>query len=158
MDRNTVEKSVKTKKVNGNLNLKVSMPNTDRSIVSCPKTQNHLRVNKTTSRNKINSGNSYSQVQHYRLKNPKNVILGHLNVNSLKNKIEAVKKLIRNNIEISLFSETKLDEAFPNQQFKISCYKMFGRDMSGVLCFTSMKIFHTKQVTLKTSSMTVKAL
>ena len=71
LDRNTVEKSVKTKKVNGNLNLKVSMPNTDRPIVSWPKTQNHLRANKTTSRNKINSGNSYPQVQHYRLKNPK---------------------------------------------------------------------------------------
>ena len=160
MDRNTVEKSVKMKKVNGNLNLKVSMPNTDRSIVSCPKTQNHLRVNKTTSRNKINSGNSYSQVQHYRLKNPKNVILGHLNVNSLKNKIEAVKKLIRNNIEISLFSETKLDEVFPNQQFKISGYKCseeIETNMAGVLSFTSMKIFLAKQLMLKSSPMTMKS-
>ena len=71
MDRNTVEKSVKTKKINSNLNLKVSMPNNDRPIVFCRETQNHLRANKTTSRNKINSGNSYPQVQHYRLKNPK---------------------------------------------------------------------------------------
>ena len=86
------------------------------------------------------------------------MILGNLNVNSLRDKIEAVEELIRNNIDIFLFSETKLDEAFPNQQFKISGYEMFGRDMSGVLCFTSMKIFHRKQVTLKTSSMTVKAL
>ena len=104
------------------------MPNTDRPIVSCPETQNHLRANKTTSRNKINSGNSYPQVQQHRLKNPKNVILGHLNVNSLRSKIEAVEELMRNNIDISLFSETKLDETFPNQQFKISGYKMFRRD------------------------------
>ena len=104
------------------------MPNTDRPIVSCPETQNHLTANKTTSRNKINSGNSYPQVQQHRLKNPKNVILGHLNVNSLRSKIEAVEELMRNNIDISLFSETKLNEAFPNQQFKISGYKMFGRD------------------------------
>ena len=104
------------------------MPNTDRSIVSCPETQNHLRANKTTSRNKIISGNSYPQVEQHRLKNPKNSILGHLNVNSLRSKIEAVEELMRNNIDISLFSDTKLDETFPNQQFKISGYKTFRRD------------------------------
>ena len=59
LDRNTVEKSVKTKKVNSNLNLKVSMPNTDEPIASCPETRNHLRANKTTSCNKLNSGDSY---------------------------------------------------------------------------------------------------
>ena len=80
MDRNTIEKSVKTKKVNSNLNLKASMPNTNRSIASCPETQNHLRANKTTSRNKINSGNSYPQVQQHRVKNTKNVILGYTTV------------------------------------------------------------------------------
>ena len=85
MDRNTIEKTVKAKKVNSNLNLKVSMPNTDGPIVSCPETQNHLRANKTTSHNKINSGNSYPQFQQHRLKNPKNVILEHLTVNSLRN-------------------------------------------------------------------------
>ena len=61
-------------------NLKVSMPNTDRPIVFCPETQNHFRANKTTSRNKINSGNSYPQVQQHRVKNTKNVILGYTTV------------------------------------------------------------------------------
>ena len=120
------------------------MPNTDRPIVSCPETQNHLRANKTTSRNKINSGNSYPQIQQHRLKNQKNVILGHLNVNSLRSKIEAVEELIRNNIDISLFSETKLDETFPNQQFKISGYKMFRRDRNkhggGIMFFINENI------------------
>ena len=128
LDSHTIEKIVKTKKVNDNLNLKFSVHNTDRPIASCPKTQNDLRANKTTSHNKMNSGNSYPQVQEHRLQNPKNVKLRHLNVNSLRNKIEAVEELMRNNIEISLFSENKLDETFPNQQFKISGYKMFRRD------------------------------
>ena len=88
------------------------MPKTDRPIVSCPETQNHLRANKTTSRNKIHSGNSYPQVQQHMLKNPKIVILGHFNINSLRNKIEAVEELKQNNIDISLFSETKIDETF----------------------------------------------
>ena len=128
MDRYTIEESVKTKRVNDNLNLKAFMPNTDRPIVSCPETQNDLRASKITSRNKISSGNSYSQVQQHRLQNPKNVILGHLNANFLRNKIEAIEELMQNNINISLFSEIKLDETFPNQQLKISGYKMFRRD------------------------------
>ena len=99
------------------------MPNTDRPIVSCPETQNNLRANKTTSRNKINSGNSVTQVT-----NPKDIILGHLNVNSLRNNIQAVKELMRNKVHISLFSETKLDETFRNQQIKVSSYKMFRKD------------------------------
>ena len=39
-----------------------------------------------------------------------------------------MEELIQNNIDISLFSETKLDETFPNQQLKISGYKVFRRD------------------------------
>ena len=46
------------------------MPSTVIPIVSCPETQNHIRANKTTSHNKINSGNSYPQFQQHRLKNP----------------------------------------------------------------------------------------
>ena len=37
---------------------------------------------------------------------------------------------MRNNIDISLFPGTKLDETFPNQQFEIRGYKMFRRDRS----------------------------
>ena len=39
-----------------------------------------------------------------------------------------MEELVRNNIDISLFSETKVDKTFPNQQFKISGCKMFRRD------------------------------
>ena len=97
------------------------MPNTDRPIGSCPETQTDLRTNKTTYRNKTNSCNSYPQVQEHWLQNPKNV-------NSPRNKIEVVEELMRNDIDISLFSETELDETFPNQQFQISGYEMFRRD------------------------------
>ena len=34
---------------------------------------------------------------------------------------------MRNNIDTFLFSETKLDEKFSNQQYKISDYEMFSR-------------------------------
>ena len=47
-----------------NLNAKVSIAITDRSIVSCPETWCDLRVDETTSRTKITTSNSYPQVQY----------------------------------------------------------------------------------------------
>ena len=129
------------------------MANTDRPIISCPETQSDIRANKTTSAAKLTVA-----IHIHKFKNTKNVILGSLNVNSRRNKIETVEELMRKSIDISLFSNTKLDEIFPNQQFEISAYKMFRKDRNrhgrGILfyinenipCnFTSMKIFLAKQ-------------
>ena len=45
---------------------------------------------------------SFPLVQAHRLKNPKNVIIGHLNVNFLRNKFTAVVELIKGKININL--------------------------------------------------------
>ena len=50
-----------------------------------------------------------------RFKNPKNVTIGHLNVNSLRNKFTAVEELKKGKIDIGLISEIKIDKSFPNQ-------------------------------------------
>ena len=51
---------------------------------------------------------------------------------------------MRNKIDICFYSETKLDETFHNQQFKIHGYKMYPRDRnehgSGVLCYVNENI------------------
>ena len=70
----------------------------------------------------------YPLVKKQRLENPKNVLIGHLNVNSLRNKFESVELLIKEHIDICLVAETKLDNSFPNQQFNISGYKLYRRD------------------------------
>ena len=49
------------------------------------------------------------------MQNPKNIVIGHLNVNSPRNRFDAVEELVQNEIDICFFSEKK-DEAFPNQQ------------------------------------------
>ena len=72
--------------------------------------------------------NTFLLVQAHRLKNPKNVIMGHLNVNSLRNKFTAVEELIKGKTDIDLISETEIEESFPNQQFKINSYKTIRRD------------------------------
>ena len=54
--------------------------------------------------------------------------MGHLNVNSLRNKFTAVEELIKGKTDIDLISETEIEESFPNQQFKINSYKTIRRD------------------------------
>ena len=65
--------------------LRFCVSNTDKPIVSCPETNNGLRANITTSRNKI---------KEHRLENLKSLVLRYLNVNSLRYKIEAVEELM----------------------------------------------------------------
>ena len=53
-----------------------------------------------------------------RIKNANRLIIGHLNVNSLRNKFEMLEELI----DIFLASETKLDSSFPSGQLVIKGY------------------------------------
>ena len=45
------------------------------------------------------------------------VIIGHLNINCLRNKFELQAQQIKDNIGILMISETKLDESFPTTEF-----------------------------------------
>ena len=48
---------------------------------------------------------------------PNKIIVGHLNINSLRNKFEALQFIINRNLDIILLSEIKLDDSFPSVQF-----------------------------------------
>ena len=45
--------------------------------------------------------------------NPQNLILGHLNINSIRYKFEFLKSVIGNNVDLLLISETKINDTFP---------------------------------------------
>ena len=87
--------------------------------------------------------NRFQSVQKHWLQNRKNIV-SHVNVNSLKNKFEVVEELVQNKVDVCFLSETKIDEAFPNQQFMINGYKLFRRDRNchggGVLCYINENI------------------
>ena len=78
------------------------------------------------------------------MQNPENIVIGHLNAHSLRNKFEAIEELVQNKVDICFLSETKIDETFPNEQFLINCYKLFRRDRNchgeGVLCYINENI------------------
>ena len=84
----------------------------------------------------MNSSNKetdcFTELKTFRFKNPKNLIMGHLNINSLRNKFDSIKSIISPNFDVFLVSETKLDESFPNNQFSITGYRMFRKDRN---CF-----------------------
>ena len=68
------------------------------------------------------------------------IIIGHLNIDSLKNKFESLQEQINGNVDILLILEAKLDNSFPNGQFLIKGYSApyrLDRDMQrgGIILF-----------------------
>ena len=54
----------------------------------------------------------------------KNVKLGYININSIRNKIEGLKSFLSDaDLDVFAFAETKIDESFPTSQFLIPSYK-----------------------------------
>ena len=71
-------------------------------------------------RKKVKSGkdlDAFSLFRKQSLEYPKNVIFGHLNINSLRNKFVSISELIKGKVDIFLINETKLDGSFPSNQF-----------------------------------------
>ena len=58
-----------------------------------------------------------SFLKDIRINNKNRLIIGQLNINSLRNKFEQLSIMINGNIDIFMISETKLDETFPAAQF-----------------------------------------
>ena len=54
-----------------------------------------------------------------RIKHANKLIIVHLNINSLRNKLEFLFEFIRGKTDILIISETKIDENFPLGQFKV---------------------------------------
>ena len=60
---------------------------------------------------------------HLRVNNPFSPIVGYLNVNSLRNKIDDFREVCKKvQIEILCIDETKHDDSFPDSQFKINLF------------------------------------
>ena len=68
-------------------------------------------------------------------------ILGQLNINSLRNKFSVVKDIIENNFDIFLISETKIDDSFPANQFKIQGFNQYRLDRN---CFGGGLLLYIK--------------
>ena len=82
-----------------------------------------------------------------KLNNVNRISIGHININSLRNKFDALSEIIKNNIGILMISETKIDDSFPLNEFIIDGYvltvylELTGRQKVLVSLFTLGKTY-----------------
>ena len=70
----------------------------------------------------------FGKLKNTRLKNPNRLIIAQLNINSLRNKFDSLVRMLHNNLDILLISETKIDSSFPTAQFQIEGYTTYRLD------------------------------
>ena len=56
--------------------------------------------------------------------NPFRVTIGHININSIRNKFEPLMSFMNNNLDILMISETKIDDTFSDSQFLIKGFSV----------------------------------
>ena len=69
------------------------------------------------------------EITKQRMKDSREILVMHLNVNSLQNKIEEVRLLIEQfGAQVVFLTETKIDASYPNSQFAINNYHIYRND------------------------------
>ena len=63
-----------------------------------------------------------------RLTYPKNLTIGHLNINPMRNKFSSLQQTDLSETGILLLSETKIDDSFPDSQFFAEGFKLYRKD------------------------------
>ena len=89
----------------------------------------------------------YRDAQIFRATNPKNVIIAHININSLRHKVTEIHEMLTKNFfDVLAISETKLDDSFTNGAFNICNYKMYRQDRNknggGILFYVKDTLPH----------------
>ena len=79
-------------------------------------------VTDTVEVNEVNEDDPGSTLRKLKSKNVDRPVIAHLNINFLGPKFEGLKSLIKENIDILMISETKLDDTYPVGQFLIEGY------------------------------------
>ena len=62
------------------------------------------------------------KLKSLRIANLNRVIIAQININSIRNKFDALVSGIRGNVDILMTSETKIDNSSPTRQFLINGY------------------------------------
>ena len=73
-----------------------------------------------------------ADLKSLRIRNLNKIVVGHLNINSIRNKFDFLAHQVKGNIDVLMISETKLDESFPPSQFFLDGYSVpFRLDRNG---------------------------
>ena len=96
-------------------------------------------------------------LKNLRVSYPNNIIIGHLNINSIRNKFEMLSMSVAQYVDILMLSETKLDSTFPSIQFLINGFSVPHRldrnsKGGGILLYVRDKIFFTTEQILSSTA------
>ena len=87
----------------------------------------------------IRSLNPSKVPNNIRQLNSNRLVIAQLKINSLRNKFTLLSTVIKDNVDILIMSETKIDSSFPTAQFHIDGYTIYRRDRnengSGLLLY-----------------------
>ena len=73
----------------------------------------------STEKSDNNQKDVLSVLNDIRIKNVNKLIVGNLNINSYEGKFDQFTTIIKNNLDIVVITETKLDDSYPDSQFFI---------------------------------------
>ena len=59
------------------------------------------------------------ELTYLRLRNPNRLICIHLNINSVRSNFDLLADILKNNIDILIISEAKIDQFFPEGKFQL---------------------------------------
>ena len=68
------------------------------------------------------SSEEINKIKEVKQKHVKNVTLGYININSIRNKFNDLKLIVKDYIDILIIAETKIDASFPTSQFLLKEY------------------------------------
>ena len=68
-------------------------------------------------------------LKNLRVSYPNNIIIGNININSIRNKLEMLPLSIVQYADIAILSETRLDSTFPLTQFLINGFSIPHRSL-----------------------------
>ena len=67
----------------------------------------------------IQLGSVKSVLKRLQSNHPQQIIIGHLNISSIRNKFDIMKPMLLDDTDIFMVTETKLDDSFPVSQFNV---------------------------------------
>ena len=73
------------------------------------------------------ANNDLLEIQQQKVDNAKSIVVGHLNISSIRNKFSFAESIVKA-FDLFLISESKLDSTFPMTQFHIFGFKVFRGD------------------------------
>ena len=86
-------------------------------------------LNKSTD---SSSEDIFGDLRSVRNDHPKNLIFGHININSIRYKFDTLREILdKNDVDILVIEETKLDVTFSSALFQHEGYKMYRKDNRG---------------------------